>query len=79
MNLADILSMTLFLYVGIGVGFGVGFVLFGMHVVDPATRGASWGFRLLMFPASVAMWPVLWWKWAGRVMGRSKRRPSNRP
>ena len=70
----DLLVLGMMLYAGLGVGFALGFVLFGVGVVDPASRGAPWGFRVLIFPGAAALWPVLWWKWAGRVMGRGKRR-----
>ena len=63
MGWADTLVLGLLLYAGLGVGFAVGFVSYGMGVVDPATRGAGWGFRLLMIPGSAVLWPILWAKW----------------
>lgn len=74
MSLFDQIMLGLVLYVGLGLGFAVGFVAFGLGMVYPTKRGASWGFRVLIFPAVVAVWPWLWWKWAGRVMG-NRRRP----
>lgn len=62
------------LYAGLGVGFAIGFVFFGVGVVDPAARGGPWGFRLMIFPGAAALWPVLWWKWAGRVLRKGGRR-----
>lgn len=74
MNTIDLLVLGLVLYAGLGVGFAVGFVAFGIGVVDPSARGAAWGFRVLIFPGVVALWPVLWWKWSMKVLRRGGRR-----
>ena len=50
-------------YVAVGVLFGFLFIVRGVHRVDPAAAGASWGFRLLILPGSVALWPLLAWRW----------------
>ena len=50
-------------YAGIGVLFALAFVLRGAAAIDPAAKGAPWGFRLLILPGSAALWPVLLIKW----------------
>lgn len=50
-------------YALVGVGFGLVFVTVGVARVDPAARGAGWGFRLLVFPGAAALWPLLAWRW----------------
>ena len=58
-ELARVVVTVLSTYVGIGLLFAVPFVLFGVERIDPAARGATWGFRLLILPGSVALWPLL--------------------
>ncbi len=53
-------------------------------MLDIAARGAGLGFRLLITPGVVALWPFLAWRWlrmngddpsvGGRVVSRSPRR-----
>lgn len=50
-------------YVGIGLTFALIFVIVGVQRVDPAARGASVGFRLLILPGAAAFWPLLLWRW----------------
>lgn len=51
-------------YAALGLLFGLAFVGSGVARLDPAARGTSVGFRALILPGSVALWPVLLWKWA---------------
>ena len=51
------------LYLLIGLLFAVVFVTTGIERVDATARGASAGFRLLILPGVVALWPVLLRKW----------------
>jgi hypothetical protein len=46
-------------YVAIGVVFGLCFVAKVVERIDPLARGSTMGFRVLIFPASVALWPWL--------------------
>ena len=51
-------------YAAVGLLFGLAFVGIGVTRLDPAARGSSVAFRLLILPGSVALWPFLLWKWA---------------
>ncbi len=51
------------IYLAAGLAFAVPFILRGIERVDPAARGAGWGFRCLIAPGVVALWPVLARKW----------------
>jgi hypothetical protein len=51
-------------YVALGAAFAVPFVALGVQRVDPAAAGASWGFRLLILPGTVLLWPLLLGRWA---------------
>ena len=39
------------------------FFVDGVPRIDPAARGTGWGFRLLVFPGVVALWPLLAVRW----------------
>jgi hypothetical protein len=46
-------------YLGVGVLFAVPFVLRWVGRIDPDAAHGSAGFRVLIFPGSVALWPLL--------------------
>ncbi len=50
---------VLVLYVVAGLVFGAYYVKAGAARLDPAAKGSSLGFRLMLFPAAVALWPWL--------------------
>ncbi len=50
-------------HVALGLLFGVPFVFRGVDRIDPAARGAGVGFRLLILPGVVALWPLLFLRW----------------
>jgi len=62
-TLANLLTTTLGLYVLVGTVFAIPFVLRGVNRIDPAAREGSWGFRLIIFPGVVALWPLLALRW----------------
>ncbi|WP_439494819.1 hypothetical protein [Bosea sp. (in: a-proteobacteria)] len=45
-----------------GLAVGVAFLLFGLDRVDAAARGA-YGFRPLLLPGLVLLWPLVIWRW----------------
>lgn len=51
------------LYAAVGLLFGLAFVTRGVERLDPGAAGATWGFRLVILPASVALWPLLLRRW----------------
>ncbi|MEP7013146.1 MAG: hypothetical protein ABJC13_22735 [Acidobacteriota bacterium] len=51
-------------YLAAGVVFALAFLLRGIERIDPAAHGTRWGFRCLIAPGVVALWPLLarrWW------------------
>ena len=54
-------------YAAVGVVFALLFVTRGVNRIDPVARESPWGFRVMIFPGSVALWPVLLKRW---VLGR---------
>ncbi len=61
------MSFALFIiasvYAASGLLFAVPFVLVGVNRIDPHAAHASWGFRLLIIPGTVAFWPLLLRRW----------------
>jgi hypothetical protein len=52
-----------------GVGgsvFALAFVVRGAAALDDAARGASFGFRVVIFPGAVVLWPLLLARWFRR-------------
>ena len=45
-------------YAAAGALFAAWFVSGGVARVDVQARGAGWGFRVLIFPGVVALWPL---------------------
>jgi len=54
-------------YLAIGVVFAFPFVLVGAQRIDPHASKGSRGFRLLIIPGAVALWPVLLRRWASGI------------
>lgn len=55
----QILLYLLYAYVGLGLIFGLWFVFRGAEKIDQNMHGASWQTRLLLVPASAALWLLL--------------------
>ena len=62
-EIATWLVRALGVYAGLGVLFAVAFVTRGVERVDPAAKGATWGFRLVILPGVTALWPLLLRRW----------------
>jgi hypothetical protein len=63
MGIADGLVLGAGCYLAAGLVFALAFVTTGVQRVDPAARGAPWGFRLLILPGAAALWPLLLARW----------------
>lgn len=50
-------------YGAAGVVFAVPFASRGAGAIDPAAKRGTWGFRLLILPGVVALWPLMLAKW----------------
>ena len=61
--LAALVAGTVAAYVGGGLVFVLPFVLRGVQRVDPAAREATWGFRVVIVPGVVLLWPLLAARW----------------
>jgi hypothetical protein len=61
--LAESFVGLLSVYGLLGLLFGVCFVTVGVGRLDPMAKGAGLGFRLLILPGVVALWPLLLYRW----------------
>ena len=55
--------ILLCVYLACGMVFAIPFVFVGASRIDPHAAGGSWGFRLLILPGSMALWPLLLLRW----------------
>ena len=57
--------IALGVYLAGGFVFAIPFALVGVKQIDPHAARGSWGFRLLIIPGTMALWPLLLKRWAG--------------
>jgi len=76
-SIANAVALLLVIYVALGLLVGIPFVLRGVNRVDPVAAGGTWGFRLIILPGVVALWPLLLRRWiagAGPPVERNAHR-----
>ena len=47
------------IYLICGLAFAVPFAFFGVGKIDPHAAHGTWGFRLLIVPGTILLWPIL--------------------
>lgn len=65
--IAVVFLILLGLYLACGLVFAIPFVLIGVKKIDPHAMHGSWGFRVLIVPGAMALWPLLLQRWASGV------------
>jgi hypothetical protein len=66
---------ALYAYLAAGAVFAVAFVFRGVQKVDSQADGSGWGFRTLIFPGSLAFWPLLLSRWISGKPAPEERNP----
>lgn len=51
------------LYLAAGAVFALAFLLFGLTRIDHGAKGAGLGFRLMILPGLIALWPLMLIRW----------------
>jgi hypothetical protein len=62
-SIGTLLLYAFGIYVAAGIAIGVAFVLFGITRVLEHPITVSAGARILLFPASAALWPLILRRW----------------
>ncbi len=62
-TILNILLMIIAIYLSCGLVFAIPFVMNGASKIDEGTHGATWGFKVIILPASIVFWPLLLKKW----------------
>lgn len=65
LTVATWLATGLGVYALLGILFAIPFVFVGAGRIDPVAKEGTWGFRLLILPGAVALWPLLAKRWLG--------------
>ncbi|MBL9135748.1 MAG: hypothetical protein JNK85_07765 [Verrucomicrobiales bacterium] len=55
-------------YAALGVIFAMAFQWRGLRLWDPVAAASSWGFRVIITPGVILLWPMLAWRWRQRVV-----------
>jgi hypothetical protein len=61
--IAEPLLLAAGIYLLCGLVFAIPFVIIGAGKIDPHAAHGSWGFRLLIIPATMFLWPPLARRW----------------
>jgi hypothetical protein len=63
-------------YLGIGVVFAVPFLVKGIGKIDPVAAEGTVGFKIIIFPGVMALWPLLARRWmSGATMPPEEKSP----
>lgn len=63
MDIIEIIFWLFAVYIIIGLLFAILFVTKGVGTIDPATKGTGIGFRLIIIPGLLALWPLFAYRW----------------
>ena len=66
------------IYLACGLAFAIPFALVGVRRIDPHAAHGSWGFRLLIIPGTMALWPWLLKRWASGTKEPPEERNAHR-
>jgi len=77
------MSATVFLSLGgiylvCGLAFALPFALIGAGKIDPHAAHGTWGFRLLIMPGTILLWPLLARRWLKGVHEPPAERTAHR-
>ena len=60
---AGIIGTVLLSYICCGILFAIAFLSKGITKTDEAAHGSGLGFKIIILPGVIALWPVLLIKW----------------
>ena len=59
MGMAELIIITMLFYLACGGLFSIVLLLKGIDRIDPAARNAGFGFKLIILPGLIVLWPLL--------------------
>ena len=62
-TIAGIFGTGLFIYLCCGIVFSIAFLVKGISRIDETTYNSTWGFKIIIIPGAIALWPLLLQKW----------------
>ena len=70
--------ILLAVYLACGLAFAIPFAMIGAKRIDRHAAHGSWGFRVLIIPGTMALWPLLLRRWAGGAKEPPEQRDAHR-
>jgi len=61
--MVEILLIIAAIYLVLGVLFVIPFLMKGLNKVDEGANGSTIGFKIIIIPGVIVLWPVLLSKW----------------
>lgn len=61
--IAQLILVLVLMYLVCGFIFVIPFITKGIEKVDEGAKGTGWGFKLIIAPGVIVLWPVLLKKW----------------
>ncbi len=61
--IAETLLIAAGVYLLCGLVFAIPFVLIGVKQIDSHAAHGSWGFRVIIIPGTICLWPLLAKRW----------------
>jgi len=62
-TVAGIIGAVIMAYICCGIVFTIAFLIKGIANTDEAAHGSGWGFKMIIAPGIIALWPALLMKW----------------
>lgn len=76
--IAAVFLILLGAYLVCGLGFAIPFALVGVRRIDPHAAHGSWGFRFLIIPGTMVLWPWMLKRWASGAIEPPEEHNSHR-
>jgi hypothetical protein len=61
--MVEILLIIAAIYLALGVLFVIPFLIKGLNKIDEGAHSSTIGFKIIIIPGVIALWPVLLSKW----------------
>ena len=63
MVILNTILIIIVIYLICGFVFAIPFVIKGADKIDEGGQGSTWGFKIIIIPATIVFWPLLLKKW----------------